>query len=42
MPEVEYDPVTLTLICIYNAIIIGMTIKWLIPEVRKLIRKEGE
>jgi hypothetical protein len=40
MPDVEYDPVTLTLIIIYNSIIIGMAIKWLIPEVRKLIGKE--
>jgi hypothetical protein len=38
LPEVEYDPVTLTLIFIHNLILAGMVIKWLFPEVRKLIR----
>jgi len=37
MPEVEYDPVTLTLIFIYNAVILGMTIKWLIPEMKRIV-----
>jgi len=35
MPE-EVDPLTLLLVSIYNAVILGMTIKWLIPEVKKL------
>lgn len=41
MPD-EVDPVTLTLIVIYNAIIFGMVIKWAIPELKKLTRKEYE
>lgn len=32
----EVDPVTLTLIIIYNAIIFGIIVKWAIPEFRKL------
>ncbi len=35
MPE-EVDPVKLTLIIIYNAIIFGMIVKWAIPEFKKL------
>ncbi|MEM2262546.1 MAG: hypothetical protein QXK24_08860 [Ignisphaera sp.] len=35
MPE-EIDPVALTLMIIYNSIILGMILKWLIPELRKI------
>jgi len=38
----EIDPVTLTLVIIYNSVVLGMTLKWLIPEMRKFIRKEYE
>lgn len=41
MPN-EIDPVSLTLIVIYNSIIFGMVIKWLIPEIRKVMRREYE
>jgi hypothetical protein len=36
----EIDPVTLTFIIIYNSVILGMTAKWVILEMRKLMRKE--
>jgi len=42
MPEVEYDPITLTLIIVYNAVVFGMMIKWFIPELRRIRRRLRE
>jgi len=42
MAKEEIDPVTLSLYIIYNSIVLGMTLKWLIPEVRKLVKREWE
>jgi len=32
----EVDPVALTLIVIYNSVILAMILKWFIPEMRKI------
>jgi hypothetical protein len=32
----EIDPVTLTLMVIYNSVILAMILKWFIPEMRKI------
>jgi hypothetical protein len=33
----EQDPITVMLILIFNAIVLGMAIKWLIPEMKKTV-----
>jgi uncharacterized membrane protein SpoIIM required for sporulation len=37
MPSPEQDPLTVMLILIFNAVVLGMAIKWLIPEVKKIV-----
>jgi hypothetical protein len=37
MPSPEQDPLTLMLILIFNAVVLGMAIKWLIPEMKKIV-----
>jgi len=37
MPSPEQDPLTVMLILIFNAIMFGMAIKWLIPEMKKMV-----
>jgi len=39
MPEIEYDPISLMMLLMYNAIVLGMSIKWFLPEVRKIWRE---
>jgi uncharacterized membrane protein SpoIIM required for sporulation len=37
MPSPEQDPLTVMLILIFNAVVLGMAIKWLIPEMKKIV-----
>ena len=32
----EIDPVALTLIIIYNSVVLAMILKWFIPEIKKI------
>jgi hypothetical protein len=36
MPD-QVDPVTLTIIFVFNAAILGMLVKWFIPEMKKVV-----
>ncbi|GEM_PF-2384954 len=42
MDSPEEDWFTILIYSIYNATIFGMTIKWLIPEMKKVMRREYE
>jgi len=42
MDSPEEDWFTILIFSIYNAIIFGMTIKWLIPEMKKVVGREHE